>query len=218
MWAIMTLGLLYYASHALKFRRVFFVFLLFFGFLWGIQSIRLSQYVTQYIYVISKMKFAREYAFFTEPYMYISMNLENMVRAVEKLENFSFGLMTFDWAYAFFGIKHWIIDYFNITSRPFIISGYNTYPFHWYYYYDFGIIGTVLFSLLTGFLIGAVYYKMRLTSNLKWIALYSIGLGFIVISFFTNPFTMLNFVISFSVIWLIHHFFIRQQSIALITE
>jgi oligosaccharide repeat unit polymerase len=158
------------------------------------------------------MKFPREYAFFSEPYMYISMNLENMVRAVEKLEYFSYGLMTFEWAYALFGIKHWMTDYFNIIPRPFIISGYNTYPFHWYYYYDFGLLGIVIFSLLTGFLIGVVYYKMRLTASPKWIALYSIGLGFIVISFFTNPFTMLNFAVSFSLLWLIHHFFIKGRT------
>ncbi len=211
-WAVMIIGLLYYASQVLKLKRIILIILIFFAFLGGIQSIRLSQYVTQYIYVISKMNFPKQYAFFTEPYMYISMNLENMARAVEKLESFTYGVMTFDPLYALFGLKHWIADYFNIDSRPFLNSSYNTFSFHWYYYQDFGIVGIVLLPLFTGFIIGLIYYRMRMSAELKWVVLYSICLALLVISFFTNPLTLLNFVFNFFILWFIHHFFIRQNS------
>ena len=211
-WAIMTIGLLYYCSWLLKFRRVLFIILAFFAFLGAIQSIRLSQYVSQYIYVISKMKFPKEYAFFTEPYMYICMNLENMARAVQKLEIFTFGIMTFDSIHALFGLKHWIIEYFNINPKPFLISSYNTFSFHWYYYQDFGILGIVLLPLFTGYIIGFIYYKMRISVDLKWVVMYSICLAILVISFFTNPLTLLNFVVNFIILWLIHHFLIKGRT------
>jgi oligosaccharide repeat unit polymerase len=212
-WAVMTIGLLYYASQLIKLKRVILIIFIFFGFLGGIQSIRLSQYISQYIYVISKMNFPKQYAFFTEPYMYISMNLENMARAVEKLENFTYGVMTFDPLYALFGLKHWIANYFTIDSRPFLTSSYNTFAFHWYYYQDFGIVGILLLPFVTGFIIGLIYYKMRTSAKLKWVVLYSICLALLVISFFTNPLILLNFISNFFILWFIHQFFIRQNSI-----
>jgi len=172
--AVMTLALLYYASRVIKIRNVFIIALIFFGLLAVIQSIRLSQYVSQYIYVTSKMKFSRDYAFFSEPYMYISMNLENMTRAVDQLEKHTYGIFTFDWIYALSGLKHWIADYFNINPNEFLISGYSTFPFHWYYFLDYGLIGVLFFSLITGFAIGVCYYKMRMTGQISWVVLYSI--------------------------------------------
>lgn len=209
--AVMALGLLYYASRALTWKRISLILLVFFGFLGGIQSIRLSQYVSQFMYVISKMKYPREYAIFTEPYMYISMNLENAARASEKIQHYLYSASTFDWVYALFGVKHWMADYFNIDSRPFLVSGYNTFPFYWTYFYDFGVTGIAFFPLLSGLVIGLFYYRMRQTGSLEWIALYSIALAIIVISFFTNPLTMLAFVANFIMLYIVHHFLIRKN-------
>jgi oligosaccharide repeat unit polymerase len=209
--AIITTAFLYYSSRFLTIKRITIVTLIFFGFLGIIQTIRLSQYVSQYIYVISKMKFSKEYAFFAEPYMYISMNLENMARASDKLENYLYGASTFDWLTALFGLKHWMADYFNIEARPFLISGYNTFPFHFHYYYDLGLIGLFLFPLIIGYLIGTFYNMMKLTGDIKWVVMYSICVAIIVLSFFTNPLTMLSSVFNIFVLWLIHHFFINQK-------
>lgn len=210
---VMTLALLYYASRVIKFKRIVIIALIFFSLLAAIQSIRLSQYASQYIYLISKIKFSRDYAIFSEPYMYISMNLENMTRAVDKLENYTYSIYTFDWVYALSGLKHWVADYFHIDPRAFLISGYTTFPFHWYYYLDFGLIGVMFFPLLTGFIIGACYYKMRTSAQLKWIILYSICVALMVISFFTNPLMMLTFIANFFVLWFIHHFFCQPKSL-----
>jgi oligosaccharide repeat unit polymerase len=211
--AVMTLALLYYSSRVVKIRNVLAIAFIFFGLLSIIQTIRLSQYVSQYIYVTSKMKFSRDYAIFSEPYMYISMNLENMSRAVDQLENHTYGIFTFDWVYAFSGLKHWVAEYFSINPGAFLISGYTTFPFHWYYYLDFGLTGVMVFTLLTGFFIGVCYYKMRMTAQISWVILYSICVALMVISFFTNPLMMLTFISNFFILWLIHYFFVRQNSL-----
>lgn len=208
---IMILTFLYYGSRVLKLRNVLVMVLFFFGLLTAIQSVRLSQYASQYVYIISKMKFSRDYAFFSEPYMYISMNLENMARAVDKLENYMYGFFSFDWIYALFGLKHWIADYFNVNPREFLISGYTTYPFHWYYYLDFGLIGMLVFSLFTGLVVGICYYNMRVTAKIQWVILYSICVALMVISFFTNPLMMLTFITNFLILWFIHHFYIEPN-------
>jgi oligosaccharide repeat unit polymerase len=208
---VMTIALLYYASRVIKIRNVSIIALIFFGILIAIQSVRLSQYASQYIYLISKMKFSREYAIFTEPYMYVSMNLENMARAADQVKSHTYSIYTFDWVYALSGIKHWMADYFNINPREFLISGYSTFPFHWYYYLDFGLFGVMFFSLLTGLIIGVCYYKMRTSAQLKWIILYSIGVALMVISFFTNPLMMLTFIANFFVLWFIHQFYVSQN-------
>lgn len=209
---LMILALLYYASRVLTFRRVVMLVAVFFGFLVAIQSIRFSTYVSQYMYVISKMRIPKQYALITEPYMYITMNLENMARGVDQLERYTYSAQTFDWIYALTGLKHWMADYFNIDHRIFLNSSYSTFPFHWYYYWDFGFIGVTLIPLLSGFAVGICYYMMRYTAQLKWVILYAIGFSLIVISFFTNPLLLLNFVSNIFVLWFIHHFFVDQRS------
>lgn len=205
-WGVMTLTFLYYASNKLRFRNILIIAAVFFGFLYAIQSIRVSQYVEAFIYVTSKMKFSKDYAIFSEPYMYITMNLENMARAVDRLEFFSFGSLTGDWILALTGIKRWVLELFNINARPFLVSGYNTFPFLWNYYSDFGVTGVFIFPLLTGFFISVIYYIMRITGEVKWIVFYANAIVLIVISFFTNPLTMLNYTACSILLWFLHKF------------
>jgi oligosaccharide repeat unit polymerase len=156
------------------------------------------------------MKFSKNYAIFTEPYMYITMNLENMAQAVKKIDNFTLGIYSFDWIYALSGLKHWMANYFHLNAREFLTSSYTTYPFHWYYYLDFGLIGVMIFPLLVGFFVGIIYYKLKSSAQLKWIVLYSICVAIMVISFFTNPLMMLTFVTNFFILWVVHNHFITK--------
>jgi oligosaccharide repeat unit polymerase len=207
-WLVISFALLYYASKKINLKSTILFSIGFISFLSILTSIRVSQYATQFFYVISKMKYSSEYASFTGPYMYTVMNLENMARAVDKLETHTYSFMTFDWLYALTGLKHWVKDYFNIVPRPFLTSAYNTFPFMWEYFYDFGISGVVGLSLIVGFLIGLIYYYMRSKGTIDGVVYYSICLFFILISFFTNPITLLNVVSSIFVLWVIHRFFI----------
>jgi oligosaccharide repeat unit polymerase len=156
------------------------------------------------------MKYSAKYADYSGIYMYLVMNLENMARAAEKIENHTYSLMTFDWIYAITGLKHWIKSYVNYSPRPFA-GGYNTFPFLMEYYYDFGLPGILVFPLIVGFIIGIIYYNMRIKGTLESVVYYSFGFFFIMISFFTNPLTMLNIVASLLVIWVIQKFILYKN-------
>lgn len=191
-WAIMTLALTYYASSQLSLKHLVIAVGSLVGMFLYLRSLRFVLYVENYSYVISGMKYDRAYAAFTEPYMYIVMNVENFARGVDKLEQYTYGYFTADFLMALTGLKHWLADYFQLVERPFLTSGYNTFPFLWPYYNDFGIVGMTLISLIIGVVIGVTYHRMRTDPNLVNITLYSTFVFFLVISFFTNPFTMLG--------------------------
>jgi oligosaccharide repeat unit polymerase len=141
------------------------------------------------------------------------MNLENFAEGVEKLDENSYGLLTGGWIMALASIKHWAFEYFNIDRQKFVYSAYNTRPFLWDYYYDFGLAGVLFLSLLEGLIIGLIYYQMRISGQLIWIVMYSFFFFVIVISFFTNPITSLNIVVNIIVLWFAHHFFIKTKSL-----
>lgn len=209
-YMVMTFALFYYGSKAITFRKIIITLVVFFGFLGLIQTIRLSQYASQFMYVVSRMKYGREWAFFTEPYMYIVMNLENFARMVANLNYHTYGLLTADWLAALFGIKHWATAYFAIDARVFVNSNFNTFVFLSYYYYDFGLIGVLILPLLTGLFIGFNYYNMRKTGELRYIVNYSVCLSVIIISFFTNPLVMLAWVVPIFILWIIHKYFFYE--------
>ena len=110
------------------------------------------------------------------------------------------------------GIKHWASKYFNIDYRGLVYSSYNTYPFIWDYYYDFGLAGVFFLSLLEGLIIGLIYYQMRISGELKLIVIYSFFFFVMVISYFTNPITSLNIVASIFVLCFVHHFFVNKKT------
>jgi oligosaccharide repeat unit polymerase len=209
---VISIGFLYYASKIINLKKILIVAIVFISFLSVLQSIRLSKYAADFHYVISKMEYSKDYAMFTWPYMYIVMNLENLAVGVEKLDDNSYGLLTGDWLMASTGIKHWAKEYFNIDKQKYLYSAYTTSPFIWDYYYDFGLGGVFSLSLLVGIIVGLFYYQMRITGELKWIVIYSFFLFVIVISFFTNPLTSLNIIVSIFVLWFTHHFFLISQS------
>jgi oligosaccharide repeat unit polymerase len=209
---LFVLGILYYATNKVNFKNILIGSVIFFSFIGYIQSIRLSQYVQNYIHAFSKMKYSVEYAIFSEPYLYITMNLENYARASEKLEKFTYGYFTADWILALTGLKHWLEKYFDIEKLPFLNSGYNTYPFHWTYYNDFGLLGVLIFPFFTGFILSYLYFRMRKTVELKWVIFYSLGLVIIGISFIMNPLPRLDFMINVVLLYLIFQFWIKEQS------
>jgi oligosaccharide repeat unit polymerase len=182
----------YYTSNALRLSRIWWIASIFGVLLYAIQSIRITTYVQNYLYVISRMRYSITYAAFTEPYMYIVMNFENYARSVERLQHYQYGYFSTDFLLALTGLKHWLADYLHIVERPFLVSGYNTYPLFWTYYYDFGILGVGFSALLLGMGIAFIYYRMRTSPTILNVGLYSFFFFVLVISFFTNPLTMLK--------------------------
>lgn len=206
------LAMAYYSSRYIRPRIVIPVLALFVTSLFWINLIRSARYIREYVYYVSKVSFSRDYWVLAEPYMYVSMNLENFARAVDKLDHFTYGYMTFDWVLALVGLKHWLEEYFAIERLPFLISGYNTFTFHWLYYYDFGPIGVALFPFVTGMTVAGLYYKLRTDPDLLTLILYACGFVVIVISFIMNPLNRLDFVSNILLIWFVHRFLILKPS------
>jgi oligosaccharide repeat unit polymerase len=206
------LAMAYYSSRIIRPRIVVPVLALFVTSLFWINLIRSARYIREYVYYTSKVSFSRDYWVFAEPYMYVSMNLENFARAVDKLDHFTYGYLTFDWVLALVGLKHWLEDYFAIDRLPFLISGYNTFTFHWLYYYDFGPIGVAVFPFVTGVAIALLYYKLRTDPDLLTLVLYACGFVVIVISFIMNPLNRLDFVSNIVLIWFVHRFLISRPA------
>ncbi|MHB8579109.1 MAG: O-antigen polymerase [Ignavibacteriaceae bacterium] len=201
-WIIISL-VFYYYSRKVRIRSVFIFVLGLLSIMYAIQNIRLSKYFTGYLYVFSEMRFSPKYAIFTEPYMYIVMNLENFTNAVTKITHHTFGYFTFNFIMSLTGLKHWIQDYSNLNDTPFLNSGYNTYTMFWDFYRDFGVLGLGIISFSLGFLISTLYYNFRTKPNQHTLSLYSIGVFVILFSFFINPIGQLHFFFNTSLIFFI---------------
>jgi oligosaccharide repeat unit polymerase len=203
MTIIMVIVLLFYTTFHIKFKTVFFYFLLITIFFLLISTLRAGEIFIYILYRASEMKFSPDYAVFTEPYMYIVMNLENFARSIVKAEHFTYGYYTFDFVTAISGVKHWLSDYYNLIETPYLISSYNTYTAFWTYYRDFGIFGIFIIPLLGGILFSIIYYSFKVKPTLQRMAIYAMFLFGIIFSFFNSVFGFLWFVYNLIVLLLI---------------
>lgn len=203
MAAVMCMALLYYMSQHLRVRNTLVYIVILVVFFYWVSSIRTGQVLQYYLYASSKMKVPAQYVILTEPYMYISMNLENMAKGIERLETFTFGYYSFDFLTAITGVKHWVSEYFGLEATPFLNSSYNTYTSFWPYYRDFGVIGLAAVQLLLGWGISAVYYSMRRAPTVSNIAFYCIAVFVMFISFSQSPLGFLWFAYDVFMIYLI---------------
>ncbi|HXG05755.1 MAG TPA: O-antigen polymerase [Nitrososphaera sp.] len=186
--------LLYYATTAIRWWKVLSVFGLALFVSLAILTHRSGELVHLFLWKTSKMTVPASLAFVTEPYMYVSMNLENFVRGVERIEYFTGGLLTSDFLLALVGLKHALRSYFGIESLPYLISGYNTYTSFWTYYRDFGLPGLVIIEFLLGSLAAILYYRLRLDPSIGRITAYAFAVFVIMFSFFINILSNLWFV------------------------
>lgn len=168
-----------------------------------VSSLRAGQVLVLYLYTTAAMKFSPAYALFTEPYMYVVMNLENFVHSVEKLDALAYGYYTFDFTTALVGMKHWISEYFGMVETPYLVSSYNTYTAFWTYYRDFGVLGISIIPTLLGWGIGSAYYWLRTNPNLRSLTFYSMAVFVMFMSFFNSPIGFLWFVYNVIVIYVV---------------
>ncbi len=201
---ILSAATLYYLTDLLRFRNVLFITIIGLAIMFGMTFIRLTGTIANYLYYLSQMKYSVKYAFLTEPYMYIVMNIENFVHAASKLEKFTYGILSFDFIFAITGLKHVLAEYLSLPKFPYLITNnYNTYTMFFVYYWDFGILGITFFPLLIGFIFSSAYYKMRRQPDLNSIAVYSVFVFVIIFSFFVPVLTFLHFVFNFILIYFI---------------
>lgn len=205
---------LYYGTTKLKFRYILIFLIGLIAFMYGVSNLRASNLFLEYLYYGGKMKFGKEYAIFTEPYMYVVMNLENFANAVDKLSNFSFGFYTFDFVLALTGLKHWLLEYGNFETFPFIVDvSYNTYTMFFVYYRDFGIIGLFIFPFILGAASYGSYFYLKRKPNLNSISLYGVFVFVILFSFFIPMLSWLHFVYNLSIIYFISKLVVVKKTL-----
>jgi oligosaccharide repeat unit polymerase len=200
---VMSMTLLFYASRHMRPRTLFFPTALAVAFFYWISSFRFSNVVSTFLYSTSKMKFPKAYALFTEPYMYVVMNLENFSHATDHLEHYTYGYFTLDFVTAIAGLKYWVLEYFGLDRMPFLFSSYNTYTAFWWFYSDFGVVGLAVIPLLLGFGAGALYYRMRQAPTIRRVTAYSVMVFVTAISFFVFPMANLWFEYNIAALYLI---------------
>ncbi len=187
MAAMLCFVLLFYATRNVRIKTVLPLVGAVVGFFYWMSSLRLSHLASAFLYKMGKMRFSADFAFLTEPYMYVVMNLENFARSVNLQEYYTYGYFTFDFVTAVAGLKYWIVEYFNLDRTPFLESGYNTYTAFWWFYSDFGVPGLALIPLVLGFSTGELYYRMRGAPSIKNVTAYGVMVFVMFISFFVFP-------------------------------
>ncbi len=197
---ISSIVFLYYSSNSLRPRNAGIVFLIIVGLMYSVQYLRMSDFALSYLYNLAQMKFSFKYAIFTEPYMYVVMNLENFVRAVNRLEDHTFGYYTFNFLLSLSGLKKPVTDYVSLNNFPFLNSSYNTYSMFWDFFRDFGIYGLSVIPAVIGFGVSTIYYKLRKEPSVFMLSIYSIFIFILVISFFVNVIGLLHFIFNTSLI------------------
>lgn len=186
---------LYYKTNKLRPKNILLFLLVFCLVFFGISSIRLSRYAINILYYFSDMKYSKDYAIFTEPYMYITMNLENYAKAVKSLNEFTYGYFTSDFILFPLGLKKELLEYMRIDEFPYIItSAYNTYTMFFIYYRDFGLFGILFLPLILGGVASSVYYKMRSSPNIINVTMYGLCIFILVFSFFVPIIHWIHFV------------------------
>ncbi len=209
---LMIVTLLYYTTFRVNLKTVSLlsVFIIIFFFL--VSSFRAGEVVVFVLYRMSKMRFSPDYAIFTEPYMYVTMNLENYARSIVKVENFTYGFYTFDFVTAISGLKHWIDQYFHLNDTPFLTSSYNTYSAFWTYYRDFGILGIFFIPFFGGMALSSLYYSFRAKPTLQKLAIYGMFLFAIIFSFFNSAIGFLWFVYNLFVLVIVFKYISLSKS------
>ncbi len=206
MLSMMILCMIYYAKRRIRLRTFVLAAGIVMAFVVTIQSVRLANIAEYYIYSVSQMKYPVRYAVFTEPYMYIVMNLENFVYAAPKIIDHTYGLFTFDFIAALTGVKHTLAEYLNVTKFPHYISGYNTFPFFWAYYYDYGLLGLAFIPFILGLIFSEIFYALHRNPTLVALSMYCVVFSILVVSIISDPLTRLDMMFNFVFIIVIQRY------------
>jgi len=210
---VLALLYFYYGTNKVNFKNILVFVLPVIVIIFGLSTLRESQFYIFILHKLSRMKFPIKYAIFTEPYMYLVMNVENFAYAIEKLKFHTYGFYSFDFLLAITGLKHFLKEYFNISDFPALRSVfYNTYTMFFVYYRDFGLIGSFFFPFTLGFIVSHFYYKMRKYPNFHTISFYGMLVIAIIFSYFIPLFTWLHFVFDLFVVYFISRY-IHEKSL-----
>lgn len=153
----------------------------------------------EYLNGIFEMKNSHMPIFITQPYMYIANNYDNFNCLVEQLPSHTMGLRMLFPLWALTGLKFLVP---SLVNFPLFVTKTELTTLTLFYdaYYDFGLIGMILFGALLG---AACYYLVRGRRKLRCPAghvIYAQIAMYMMLSFFTtwfsNPATWFYLVIT----------------------
>lgn len=158
----------------------------------------------EYLNGIFEMKNQHMPIFVSQPYIYIANNYENFNCLVEALPAHTFGIRMLFPLWALTGLK-FLFPY--LTSFPIYVDKAELTTVTLFYdaYYDFGVIGVVLFGCLLGFVAWLLVRQLGRMRNPVGYLLYAQFAAYMVLSFFTtwfsNPATWFYLVVTGIIAW-----------------
>lgn len=158
----------------------------------------------EYLNGIFEMKNQHMPIFVSQPYIYIANNYENFNCLVEALPAHTFGIRMLFPLWALTGLK-FLFPY--LTSFPIYVDKAELTTVTLFYdaYYDFGVIGVVLFGCLLGFVAWLLVRQLGRMRNPVGYLLYAQFAAYMVLSFFTtwfsNPTTWFYLAVTGIIAW-----------------
>ena len=159
-----------------------------------------------YLNSIFEMKYSKMPIFITQPYMYVANNFENFNCMVAQLTEHTYGLKMLFPFFALTGLK---FLYPQLVSFPIFLTKKELTTLTMFYdaYYDFGIVGVVIFAVIIGavakVLMSIVKKSQNPVSYLFYgqIAIY-LGLAFFT-TWFSNPTTWFWLILTGMMCWFV---------------
>ncbi len=143
-----------------------------------------------YLNEIFEMKNENMPIFITQPYMYVANNFENFNCMVENLTEFKMGLRQLFPVLALTGLKFVVPGWMVSTAADFVTkTELTTVTILYDAYYDFGILGVVLFGVVLGMACQWITYKTEHQKNPIAYLFYGQIAMYLVLSFFTTWFS-----------------------------
>lgn len=160
----------------------------------------------EYLNGIFEMRYAEMPIFITQPYMYVANNFENFNCMVEQLAQHSYGLRMLFPVIALTGLKFvfpQLVSSVIYLTKPEL----TTLTMFYDAYYDFGIPGVFLFSVVLGGAAGRISESVRRSENPVVYLFYGqmaiyLGLAFFT-TWFSNPTTWFWFALTGMMYWFV---------------
>ena len=158
-----------------------------------------------YLNGIFEMKNAKTPIFITQPYMYIANNYDNFNCLVRDLPSHTFGLRMLFPIWALTGLK-FVAP--SLVSFPLFVTKTELTTLTLFYdaYYDFGIIGVGIFSMLLGAAAYVLMSEIKKVQNPVGYLFYAQFAAYLMLSFFTtwysNPTTWFYLTMT-TVVWVL---------------
>jgi len=141
-----------------------------------------------YLNGIFEMKYEKMPIFITQPYMYIANNYENFNCLVEVLPKHSLGMKSLFPLWALTGLK---FAFPQLVQYPIYVNKKELTTLTLFYdaYYDFGVVGVLVFSCILAVVSYILVIKLREMRNPLGYLLYAQMAVYLMLSFFTTWFS-----------------------------